>query len=64
MELNEAFAPQALAVINDFEDMGIDPEKSTRWERHRSGSSVGSNGSILTLTCAYGLRRPRRDTAW
>jgi len=27
IELNEAFAPQALACIKDFESMGIDPEK-------------------------------------
>ena len=27
VELNEAFAPQALACIRDFEKMGIDPEK-------------------------------------
>ena len=27
VELNEAFAPQALACIRDFAAMGIDPDK-------------------------------------
>jgi acetyl-CoA acetyltransferase family protein len=39
VELNEAFAPQALACVRDFEEMGIDREKRPRpsARRHRSG---------------------------
>ena len=42
VELNEAFAPQAIAVIRDFEkDMSIDPEKvKPDGRRHRARSSA------------------------
>ena len=58
VELNEAFAPQALAVIRDFEDMGIDPEKvNPEGGAIALGHPLGATGAILTLTCAYALRR-------
>lgn len=58
VELNEAFAPQALAVIRDFEQMGIDPEKvNPHGGAIALGHPLGATGAILTLTCAYALRR-------
>jgi len=61
VELNEAFAPQALAVIRDFEKMGIDPEKvNPSGGAIALGHPLGATGAILTLTCAYGLRRTGR----
>ncbi len=58
VELNEAFAPQALACIRDFEEMGIDPEKvNPMGSAIAMGHPLGATGSILTLTCAYALRR-------
>jgi acetyl-CoA acetyltransferase family protein len=59
-ELNEAFAPQALAVIKDFGDMGIDPEKvNPMGSAIALGHPLGATGAILTTTCAYGLRRAK-----
>jgi acetyl-CoA acetyltransferase len=61
VELNEVFAPQALACVRDFQEMGIDPEKV-----NPSGSAValgyplGATGAILTPTCAYALRRNKQ----
>jgi acetyl-CoA acetyltransferase family protein len=58
VELNEAFAPQALACIRDFEKMGIDPEKvNPQGGAIALGHPLGATGAILTLTCAYALRR-------
>ena len=58
VELNEAFAPQALACIRDFEDMGIDPEKiNPMGNAIAMGHPLGATGAVLTLTCAYALRR-------
>jgi len=58
VELNEAFAPQALAVIRDFAEMGIDPEKvNPMGGAIALGHPLGATGAILTLTCAYALRR-------
>ncbi|MEW5982230.1 MAG: thiolase family protein [Acidobacteriota bacterium] len=58
VELNEAFAPQALAVMRDFEKMGIDPEKvNPQGGAIALGHPLGATGSVLTLTCAYALRR-------
>ena len=58
VELNEAFAPQALAVIRDFEGMGINPEVvNPDGGAIALGHPLGATGAILTLTCAYGLRR-------
>ena len=58
VELNEAFAPQALACIKDFAEMGIDPEKvNPMGNAIAMGHPLGATGSVLTLTCAYALRR-------
>jgi acetyl-CoA acetyltransferase family protein len=58
VELNEAFAPQALACIRDFAKMGIDPEKvNAMGGAIALGHPLGATGAILTLTCAYALRR-------
>jgi acetyl-CoA acetyltransferase len=60
VELNEAFAPQALACIKDFEEMGIDPEKvNPMGSAIALGHPLGATGAILTLTCAYALRRKK-----
>ncbi len=61
VELNEAFAPQALACIRDFEKLGIDPEKvNPMGNAIAMGHPLGATGAILTLTCAYALRRTAR----
>jgi acetyl-CoA acetyltransferase family protein len=61
VELNEAFAPQALACIRDFEEMGIDPEKvNPQGSAIALGHPLGATGAILTLTCAYALRRAKQ----
>lgn len=58
IELNEAFAPQALACIRDFEKMELDPEKvNPMGNAIALGHPLGATGAILTLTCAYALRR-------
>jgi acetyl-CoA acetyltransferase family protein len=58
VELNEAFAPQALACIRDFEKMGIDPGKvNPQGGAIALGHPLGATGAVLTLTCAYALRR-------
>jgi acetyl-CoA acetyltransferase family protein len=60
VELNEAFAPQALAVVKDFGEMGIDPEKvNPVGSAIALGHPLGATGAVLTLTCAYGLRRAK-----
>jgi acetyl-CoA acetyltransferase family protein len=61
VELNEAFAPQAIACIRDFEAMGIDPERvNPMGNAIALGHPLGATGAILTLTCAYALRRTRK----
>ena len=61
VELNEAFAPQALAVIRDFGEMGIAPEKvNPMGGAIALGHPLGATGAILTLTCAYALRRTQK----
>ena len=61
VELNEAFAPQALAVIRDFGKLGIDAEKvNPEGGAIALGHPLGATGAILTLTCAYGLRRAKQ----
>ncbi len=58
VELNEAFAPQALACIQEFEAMGIDRERvNPMGNAIALGHPLGATGAILTLTCAYALRR-------
>jgi acetyl-CoA acetyltransferase family protein len=60
VELNEAFAPQALACVRDFAEMGIDPEKvNPMGSAIGLGHPLGATGAILTLTCAYALRRKK-----
>lgn len=61
LELNEAFAPQALACMRDFAQMGIDPEKvNPMGNAIALGHPLGATGAILTLTCAYNLRRSKK----
>jgi len=60
MELNEAFAAQAVAVIRELE---IDPE----WVNPNGGAialghPVGATGAILTVKLAYELKR--RQAEW
>jgi len=58
VELNEAFAPQALACIREFEDLGMDPDKvNPLGNAIALGHPLGATGANLTLTCAYHLRR-------
>jgi acetyl-CoA acetyltransferase family protein len=58
VELNEAFAPQALACIRDFEAMGIAPERvNPSGNAIALGHPLGATGAVLTLTCGYALRR-------
>lgn len=58
VEINEAFAPQSLACARDYETMGIDPEKiNPMGNAIALGHPLGATGAILTLTCAYALRR-------
>ena len=58
IELNEAFAPQALACISDFAEMGIDPQRiNPQGNAIAMGHPLGATGAVLTLTCAYALRR-------
>ena len=58
VEINEAFAPQALACVRDFAAMGIDPDKvNPMGSAIALGHPLGATGSILTLTAAYALRR-------
>ena len=61
VELNEAFAPQAIACVRDFAEMGIDPEKvNPMGSAIALGHPLGATGAILTLTCAYALRRNQK----
>jgi acetyl-CoA acetyltransferase family protein len=61
VELNEAFAPQALACIQEFEGMGIDRERvNPMGNAIALGHPLGATGAILTLTCAYALRRTKK----
>jgi acetyl-CoA acetyltransferase family protein len=58
IEINEAFAPQSLACVREFEKMGIDPEKiNPMGNAIALGHPLGATGAVLTLTCAYALRR-------
>ncbi len=61
VELNEAFAPQAIACIRDFEEMGIPAERvNPVGNAIALGHPLGATGAILTLTAAYALRRTRK----
>jgi acetyl-CoA acetyltransferase family protein len=58
VELNEAFAPQALACIRDFGELGIPPEKvNPLGGAIALGHPLGATGAILSVTCAHALRR-------
>ena len=58
VELNEAFAPQALACIRDFAEFGINPERvNPMGNAIALGHPLGATGSILTVTCAHALKR-------
>jgi acetyl-CoA C-acetyltransferase len=55
IELNEAFAAQAVAVIRDA---GLDPEKTNPYGGAIAlGHPVGATGAILTVRAALDLRR-------
>ena len=61
VELNEAFAPQAIACIRDFEKMGIDPEKvNPQGGAIALGHPLGATGAILSVSCAHALRRDKK----
>jgi acetyl-CoA acetyltransferase family protein len=61
VELNEAFSPQGLACIRDMAKMGIDPEKvNPMGNAIALGHPLAATGAILTLTCAYALRRNKQ----
>jgi acetyl-CoA acetyltransferase family protein len=60
IELNEAFAPQSLACLRELEKVGIDPEKvNLMGNAIALGHPLGATGAVLTLTCAYNLRRQK-----
>ena len=60
MELNEAFAAQAVAVIRELE---IDPDKvNPNGGAIALGHPVGATGAILTVKLAYELKR--RQAEW
>jgi len=55
IELNEAFAAQALAVINDLQ---LNPEKvNPLGGAIALGHPLGATGSIRTATVVHGLQR-------
>jgi len=59
MELNEAFAAQAVAVIRELE---IDPEKvNPNGGAIALGHPVGATGAILTVKLAYELKRQKAE---
>jgi acetyl-CoA acetyltransferase family protein len=61
VELNDAFAPQALACIRDFGERGIAPEKvNPHGGAIALGHPLGATGAILSVTCAHALRRERK----
>jgi acetyl-CoA acyltransferase len=58
IELNEAFAAQSLAVIND---LGLDPGKiNPLGGAIALGHPLGATGAIRTATLVHGLRRRRQ----
>jgi len=61
VELNEAFASQAVAVIRDA---GLDPEKTNPYGGAIAlGHPVGATGAILTLRAAKALIRHDKELA-
>ena len=62
IELNEAFAAQALAVIRDLD---LDPAKvNPLGGAIALGHPLGATGAIRTATIVHGLRRRKQNTAW
>jgi acetyl-CoA acetyltransferase family protein len=60
VELNEAFAPQALAVMRDLAEVGVDPDKvNPMGGAIALGHPLGASGAILAVTCAHALRRKK-----
>ena len=58
IELNEAFAAQALAVIND---LGLDPSKvNPQGGAIALGHPLGATGAIRIATLVHGLRREQK----
>ncbi len=58
IELNEAFAAQSLAVIND---LGLDPAKiNPLGGAIALGHPLGATGAIRTATIVHGLRRRKQ----
>jgi acetyl-CoA acyltransferase len=58
IELNEAFAAQSLAVIND---VGLDPDKvNPLGGAIALGHPLGATGAIRTATLLHGLRRRKQ----
>ena len=50
-----------LRFMGDFEDMGIDPEKvNPQGSAIALGHPLGATGAVLTLTCAYALKRKQQ----
>jgi acetyl-CoA acyltransferase len=57
IELNEAFAAQALAVIKD---LGLDPSKvNPQGGAIALGHPLGATGAIRAATMVHGLRRTK-----
>ena len=55
IELNEAFAAQSLAVINELD---LDPQKvNPQGGAIALGHPLGATGAIRTATCLHGLKR-------
>src|SRR5205814_6372367 len=58
IELNEAFAAQALAVIHD---LGLDPAKvNPQGGAIALGHPLGATGAIRTATILHGMRRRKQ----
>ena len=63
VELNEAFAPQALACIRDFERMGIDPETvNPMGSAIALGHPLGATGAMLLGTLLDEMERADKET--
>jgi acetyl-CoA C-acetyltransferase len=61
LELNEAFAAQALAVIGELD---LDPERvNPNGGAIALGHPVGASGAILTVKALYELQRTDQETA-
>ena len=66
IELNEAFAAQSIAVIQEWERLGISedelmPKINPNGGAIAHGHPLGNTGAALTVKCMYELQR--RETA-